>query len=468
MPLLILILFLTSCLKHPRNSEETWTPVSAEAQIQTELESPIFNEEFVCDPWWDRIHDCVLKGYIEKALAINPKSLMADAKVRLTKAEALFYGAKMLPEVRFNIDATNQRLSKNGIFGLFPGVPFNFKQYESNFEFKYEFDFWEKNQNRMRAAIGEHEAAWAERAQARLVLSISVADAYWQYLMLEQRDHAYTQIVEKYDQMIELQRRLKAANISSNLQILPLEIQKEAYVAGLHKVRQNKEAARFKLQALVNPNFDEPIVTKELQVEEYVPLPVPRNIGLDLLHRRPDLTALKWKVEARDRERLSAQAEFFPNIDFAGLVGLQTINPQKLLRGDSLYGQWGPAIHLPIFTGGAISANYLAKDEQTFLAILEYEQGVVDAIEETLTSLKVTQELNERYQANVRRLQEAKKMVELIKARLKSNLNSSLDVLQSEVEALRATDEKLKIEALYFRSLLDVIRSVGGNYHEES
>ncbi len=463
---LLFIIILSSCLRHPRPDEEAVVPEPVAFEIEERTASPLFQELDSCEPWWYSLSDTALKGYIEKALESNPRSLMADVKVRLTKAEALFFGAKMLPEVEYLADMTNQRLSKNGIFGLFPGVPFNFKQYEMGFQFNYEFDFWEKNQNRMRAALGEHEAAWAEREQARLILSISVADAYWQYLILRQRETAYDNIVQLQTKLVEIEEEKKKRNISSNLQILPLKEALESYIAALHKARQNKDAAYYQLQALVNPNFDEPIEIKEIWVDDYLPLPIPTNLHMDLLHRRPDLTALKWKVEARDRERLSAQAEFYPDFQFLGLVGIQTISPQKLFRGDSLYGNWGPAVHLPIFTGGALSANYLAKDEQTLLAILEYEQGVRDAVAETLISLSETIELNERYQANRRREEEATQFETLVIARQKNNLATTQDRIRSAIEKYRARDEKLKMEGFLFRGILDVIRSVGGNYHE--
>lgn len=463
---LILIFILSSCLQHPRPDEEPLVPEPLAFEIEEKTANPLFNEEDSCDPWWYSLQDDELKKYIEMALESNPRSLMADAKVRLTKAQALFFGAKMLPEAEYLADMTNQRLSKNGIFGLFPGVPFNFKQYEMAIQFSYEFDFWEKNQNKMRAAIGDHEAAWAEREQARLVLSISVADAYWQYLVLRQREQAYAEIVNLQKKLVDIEEEKKRRNIASSLTILPLKEALEAYTAALHKATQNKDKAYYTLQSLINPDFDEPIEIKAISVNDYLPLPIPTNLHLDLLYRRPDLTALRWKVEARDRERLSAQAEFFPDFQFLGLVGIQTINPQKLFRGDSLYGNWGPAVHLPIFTGGALSANYLAKDEQTLIAILEYEQGVRDAAAETLIALSETIELNERYQANKRREEDAAQFETLVIARQKNNLATTQDRIRSAIEKYRARDEKLKMEGLLFRGILDVIRSVGGNYHE--
>lgn len=463
---LLFIFILSSCLRHPRPDRESFVPDPVSFEISEKVQNRLFKEVDTCEPWWAGLSDEMLKGTIQKALDNNPQSLMADARVRLTKAEALFYGARMLPTIDFEADMQNERISKNGIFGIFPGIPFNYRQYETAFQFGYEFDFWEKNQNRMRAAIGEHEAAWAEREEARLVLSISIADAYWQYLILRQREEAYGQVVAMQRRLVEIEEARRKGNLSNDLIILPLKEALGSYEAALHKVTHNKEAAYYKFQSLVNPDFDEPIEIKELGVSDYLPLPIPLNLHLDLLHQRPDLTALKWRVEARDRERLSAQAEFFPDFQFIGLVGLQTIIPQRLLRGDSLYGNWGPAVNLPIFRGGAISANYLARDEETLMAILDYEQGVRDAVAETLTALTDTIEINERYEANKRREADAAKYETLIQARRKNNLGTAQEEIRSAIETYRAKDEKLKMEGLLFRALLDVIRSVGGNYHE--
>lgn len=188
MRLFLVLLLFSSCLRHPRPEEDKETPLAAQIKIEQGLDNPLFSPIGDKTTWWEDLKDLQLKALIEETLNYNPKSLIADAKIRLAKAEALLYGAKMLPEASFTIDAMNVRQSKTGIFGFTPVIPYVYKQYEGGIKFDYEFDFWEKNQNRMRAAIGEYRALWAEQDQARLVLSITVADYYWQWMILEKRD----------------------------------------------------------------------------------------------------------------------------------------------------------------------------------------------------------------------------------------------------------------------------------------
>ena len=52
------------------------------------------------------------------------------------------------------------------------------------------------------------------------------------------------------------------------------------------------------------------------------------------------------------------RAEFYPNIRLSALIGLQALGIGNLLDGGSAYGSVGPAISLPIFSGGRIEGGY--------------------------------------------------------------------------------------------------------------
>ncbi len=53
---------------------------------------------------------------------------------------------------------------------------------------------------------------------------------------------------------------------------------------------------------------------------------------IDLISRRADITASRWRVEAAEHSRESARAEFFPDISINALVGFQSIDVGTLHR----------------------------------------------------------------------------------------------------------------------------------------
>jgi len=64
-----------------------------------------------------------------------------------------------------------------------------------------------------------------------------------------------------------------------------------------------------------------------------------------LISRRADLTASRWRVEAAERNREGARAEFFPDVSINALIGVQSVDLGKLLQYNS---------RVPAATGGAI------------------------------------------------------------------------------------------------------------------
>ena len=59
---------------------------------------------------------------------------------------------------------------------------------------------------------------------------------------------------------------------------------------------------------------------------------LPDNVKIDLISRRPDITASRWRVEAAEKNLDEARAEFFPDVSINALVGLSAIDVSKLLE----------------------------------------------------------------------------------------------------------------------------------------
>ena len=79
-----------------------------------------------------------------------------------------------------------------------------------------------------------------------------------------------------------------------------------------------------------------------------VTLPVPDDVPADLVGRRADLAAARWRVESAVQDVAVARAQFYPNINLNALVGLSSIGLDRLLRASSLQATVGPAIRLSL------------------------------------------------------------------------------------------------------------------------
>jgi outer membrane protein TolC len=113
----------------------------------------------------------------------------------------------------------------------------------------------------------------------------------------------------------------------------------------------------------------------------------PAELPLNLLGQRADVVAARWRVEAAGREIDLARAQFYPNINLKAYVGLSSLGFSNLLKSSSEQWGLGPAINLPIFSGGRLRANLRVKTSDLDAAIESYNGVVLEAVHEAADQL---------------------------------------------------------------------------------
>eukprot|EP01066_Platyproteum_vivax_P020526 Platyproteum_vivax@DN8444_c0_g1_i1.p1 len=122
--------------------------------------------------------------------------------------------------------------------------------------------------------------------------------------------------------------------------------------------------------------------------------PIPENIPVDLLERRPDLRAQIWRVEAAAHLIGVSKAAFFPNINLAAFVGLESLSWSKLFTVDSFAASLAPTINLLIFTVGKLTAQLDETRADFDAAVYDYNSLLLQATREVSDQLKIVQSVN--------------------------------------------------------------------------
>ncbi len=141
--------------------------------------------------------------------------------------------------------------------------------------------------------------------------------------------------------------------MSSTTRILP-------YAAAREQIAMLEGSAKLhvvELAALVGRPVSElpPLTPKPLPS---FPAALPDDVKIDLIARRADITASRWRVEAAEKSLASARAEFYPDVSINALLGVSSLDVGKLLEYGSRVPQVSAAIHLPIFDAGRLKARY--------------------------------------------------------------------------------------------------------------
>ena len=414
------------------------------------------------DQWWHVFNDSQLDRLIETALAQHPSMAAAEARVQSANAIRMRERAPLFPSIDAQGDYTRWRNSKNGIFGLAPQFPLTYTQPEATLSFNYEFDFWKKHANLIAAAVDEMEAREAEAYQSRLILAISVADAYFELQTVVAREEIARELVKNKKALLSMRIQRKTHALDNDWDLNKAEGTSLTAVQYATHLAQEVATSGNELQALLAGDFSTPVQLTNITSGVQEPFPLPATLPLDLLAHRADIWAKQRRAQAAARRINVARANFYPNINLLGYGGLQTITPSNFFQANSFYGTIGPAFHLPIFEGGALQANYNLSQQEYLIAVAEYNEQVLIAVKEVLNALIILQKTGEIYQAAQATEAVALHSVELARKRVQNQLNSKLDLLSYEIDWLQARDNTLQSLLACLQARLFLIRALGG------
>jgi len=416
--------------------------------------------------WWRMFDDAQLDGLMNRALADNPDLRIAAARVRLALKTADVVHAANLPQISADASVTRERFSKNYIFPPYiANEPQNLGQIALNAD--WDLDLWSRNRNLYQARLSDAQAAAADQAETRLVMTATLAQTYFHLQgTLVRRDVARRALAQRQD--FARLVRLRAKNGLDNLAAVK---QAEADVAreqaSLVALERDIEASKRALAALTGHGPNDAADLVAVTPHEAAAVALPAMLPLDLLARRPDVSAARWRVETAAREVGVAKAGFYPNISLTGSVGYQSLLLDQLFKPESIFSSIGPAIHLPIFGGGSLRANLGARYAEYDMAVEQYHRALVDAARDVADQLAAVRYLGEEQAHQEQALRDSDDAYRIARLRYKEGLTDYLAVLLVQRDLLQQRDVNTQIDEARRLAVLALIKSLGGGYVAE-
>ena len=168
-----------SDLAHISNS------ISLDKSIELASDREFFEEGgWPTAQWWEMFGDPQLDHLIQIALKESPTIQKAIAKVAKAEQEARKERSSLFPKVNADYEEQWEYFSKNGFVRSFyptsPTMPISptVNQIDLTLHFDYEIDFFGRNRNLFKAALGNARAERAEARQATLILTTLIAQTY--------------------------------------------------------------------------------------------------------------------------------------------------------------------------------------------------------------------------------------------------------------------------------------------------
>lgn len=459
---LAVILGLTGCAQIPKlEKSATLKPMEQYSSNESlKGQSAVWPQ----DQWWRSYGDKQLDELIEEGLKDSPTMTIAEARLRRALAMTQVADSASQPQVGAVAIPTMQKQSYNHIIPR-SQLPQGWNDYGfAALSFNWEIDFWGKNKAALAAATSMQEATAADTAQARLALASSIANAYGELARLH-----------------SLHDNAKAAGF---VRLRTLDLLKLRHEHGMEMLGNIKQASarlaaaeedvlaleeqlslkRNQIAALLGAGPDRGAQIKRPSVNVARNFALPQQLQLDLLGRRPDIVAAKWRVEALDKNVQRQKAEFYPNVNLSAMIGLNTLGLNQLTKSGSSFGAVGPAISLPIFTGGRLQGQLRGAHADYEEAIGTYNQTVTQALQEVADAAVNQRSLMQQIQKLEEAVTAAGEAHSIMKSRYAGGLSSYLEVLSAEEVLLQSQRALRDVQSRSFTIDVALIKALGGGY----
>jgi len=424
------------------------------------------------EQWWRSFHDAELDSLIERAVRANLDLKIAASRLLEARAARGVARAGLLPSIETSDSPQRVRGGlTQGIFRPNAGsqssllAPYETNIFQQGFDASWEIDFFGGKRHALEAATADVAATEEARRDTLVSLLAEVARNYSELRGTERRLEISGHNINLQTDTLDLTKVRAEAGLGTELDVERQASQLAATEAMVPALESARQMSIHRLSVLLG---EEP-ASLATELKQSKPLPatppvVPVGLSSDLLKRRPDIRRADAEVTAASARVGVARSDFFPKITLTGAAGRQGTSFSGLTLGAGNFFAIGPAIKLPIFTGGRLRANMEAQKQRLSQAQLAYQSAVLRSLEETenaLTAYGREQERRERLQVAAQASQQATQLANELYTR---GLADFLSVLDAQRQQLAIEDDLAQSDTAVVTNLVALYKALGGGW----
>lgn len=414
------------------------------------------------DRWWTAYRAPELDRLIEHALADSPDTARAQARLMLARAGSEFATARRFPEVDLNFSSTTQRYTEHGLV-----PPSSAGEHRSDnqlaLDFSYEIDLFGKNAAIARSVETQAASMETDLYTARLGLASALARTWFSLGEAVAEREVIDATLAQRRRILALVKARVAEGLDSKVEERQAEGAIPEALGELAAIDERITLLRSALSKLaVVPLADTAHLKPTLHADPAAVLPPLLPSGL--IARRPEIVAARQRVESLGYATDATRAEFYPSVNLVAFAGFSALGLDALLEeGSQVYGLT-PAVRLPIFDAGRLRAKLKFVNAQLDLAIADYNDALLNALQDVVHSVVSIRALAERQAAQQAAQAAAESAYDLALQRFQAGLTGYLTVLATETEVLQARRAGVVLAARACQLDVDLKRALGGGF----
>jgi NodT family efflux transporter outer membrane factor (OMF) lipoprotein len=412
--------------------------------------------------WWKQYGDPGLDQLMDEALTSSPSLGIAEARLRRANALAGLAQSAARPNLVLEGQSIREKFTQNYIYP----PPLGGAVWTTDvggLNFSWELDFWGKNAAAIDAAHSQVLAQQADRDAAQLALTTSLARSWFVLQRLDALRDVTEAAIRQREEILSLTRQRVSAGLDTKVELREAEAILPSTRVELSQIDENIEIVRHQIAALLGQGPDRGLDLPKPVAQAGDVVALPESLPANLIGRRPDLAAARWRVQAAQGEIDVAKAQFYPNINIAATANLISISNNLFLRSTSQDESIGPAISLPLFTGH-LRSNLRAKDAEYDAAVEQYNAAVIDAFRDVADEVSSLRSLQRQRTEQALALEKTEQAYALATQRYRAGLGNYLTVLTAETSVLQQRRADTEMKARLLDLNVNLVRALGGGY----
>jgi multidrug efflux system outer membrane protein len=439
-------------------------PVTDAGKAFANSDKPEFSTQSVDVAWWKLFDDKDLSELVDKAVQHN-RDLKA-ARANLNEARALYLesGLNLAPIVSSHGNYTDQKRSA-GALNNRSFAPRELKLYNLGFDAFWEVDFFGRVRRNVEASSDEVEGQEASLRDLGVSLIAEVARNYFELRGLQNQLATANKNAANQKQTVEITQVRLENGRGTELDTARASAQLDSTLASIPPLEKGIRQAIHRLSVLTGQL---PGALSE-KLTQPAPLPkIPKTIHIgqpaELLRRRPDIRIAERALAAATARIGVATADLFPRVTFVGTIALEASTLSGIGAAASDTYSAGPRISWAAFDLGRVYARIKAADARAEANLAQYEQTVLNALEETENALvNYNRELS-RKELLAAAAKASERAHELAHIRFTEGLTDFLTVLDAESRLLQDQDRLAQSETATATALAGLYKALGGGW----
>ena len=441
--------------------------ITATSATQDPHSLPAEHGRWPAADWANQFGDHQLGELIAEALRNSPTLDQARARIAAASAYTETARAATGPKVNADASITRQQYSSNALVP--PPYAGSFQtENKAVVSASYELDVWGKNSENLQSSLSKLRISEAEQEKVKLTLSAAVARSYNELARLYALRELAGDDIAQRKQMRALNAQRVGLGLDTAIEQQNVERGIASGQASLTALDGQILDVRYQLAALLGAGPDRGLLITRPALGAGDAIALPDKLPADLVARRPDIVMARWRVDAGTHDVRLAKAEFYPDINLGAAIGLDAFGFGRFLNASSRTINVAPAVHLPIFDGGALRAQLKERYADFDYAIASYNQTLVTALSEVATDVARVRSTDAQL-VDAQAADDAAQRAWLLSAsQYKAGLTTRIAVLQARISVIANEQALTNLRMKRRDQQIALAAALGGGFVDSS